>query len=124
MDRSSKCSTMADTVSKIVRDLTRARNEKNPDDQAEIVRDILAGAGDSGVAYENILKVLVQSVVDDPKDPTDGVAAIVEIDVKTGNKEPDIKKRFVLNKNGAGSPEIGVYSAARARFLAPTIISD
>jgi hypothetical protein len=105
-------------VSGVVRDLQAARDAGNPEAQAKAFRDILAGGGRSGLAYADILKVLVQFA-----DPAD-IAGIVDIEVRGGRNDDRLRKRFILNKDGADSELVRSYAAARARFLEPAITSD
>ena len=52
------------------------------------------------------------------------MAAIAEINVKAGGDEPHVRKRFLLNPGGADWDLIRAYTAARARFIKPSLTND
>ncbi|MBI3551734.1 MAG: hypothetical protein HY077_04390 [Elusimicrobia bacterium] len=111
---------MASTAAKIVKDITEAAAAKTPEEQAEKFSRILSGAGKSGLAYENILKVLVQLI-----DPLDISAEFYARTNKHIKGEKDVKVRYVLNdRKVADDKLLGQMLEARKRFVEPTKLTD
>ncbi|TBR18948.1 hypothetical protein EPO15_14730, partial [bacterium] len=79
-DAMAQLSYLAAQASDVIRDLAKARDAKDASERADRFRDALAGDGRSGLAYEEILKVMVQLV-----DPAD-VSAEFFVNVDKGIK--------------------------------------
>lgn len=111
---------MASTAAKIVKDLAEAAAAKTPEEQAQAFSRVMAGAGKSGLAYENILKVLVQLV-----DPLDISAEFYARTDKHIKGEKDVNVRYILNdRKVADDKLLGQMLDARKRFIEPTKLTD
>lgn len=112
-------SSLASKATDVLRDLAAARNAKTPQERADRFRDLMAGDGQSGLAYEDILKVMVQLV-----DPAD-VSAEFFVNVEKRRKgEKDVAARLLLNPNAGDGLMIGEASRDRARFAEPSVLTD
>jgi hypothetical protein len=111
---------LAEQATDVIRDLAAARDAKTPSERAERFRDAMAGDGRSGLAYEEILKVMVQLV-----DPAD-VSAEFFVNVEKRRKgEKDVAARLLLNAKAPGDGAmIGDASRDRARFAEPSVLVD
>lgn len=119
-DAMSELSRLAAAAANVLRDVYAARDAATPQERADRVRDLMAGDGRSGLAYEEILKVMVQLV-----DPAD-VSAEFFINVEKRIKgEKDVSARLLLNAKAPGDGAmIGDASRNRARFAEPSVLVD
>lgn len=110
---------LAGQASALVRDLAQVRDAATAEERAQRFLGLMAGDGDSGLAYEDALKVLVQLV-----DPID-VAGEFFVKVEKRRKgEKDVSARLLLNKGLGDGAFIGEASRNRARFAEPSILTD
>lgn len=103
----------------LIADLAAGRDAKDNEARAQALATMIGGKGKSGLAYEDVLKVLVQFV--DPMDLTGDFVANVSVSTK-GVKSPN--QHLVLKK---GRPEITLLKDAgdaKARFAEPSILTD
>jgi len=108
---------MARKAADILRDLAKARDAATPDEQSASLLDILSGQGASGLAYDKILKVLIQLC-----DARDIWAEFyLQIDKK---KAEDTDARYVLNKDKPDGGLLNGASRAVSRFAEPSRLSD
>ncbi|MFH2201644.1 MAG: hypothetical protein ABIJ96_00870 [Elusimicrobiota bacterium] len=112
-------SSLAHKAAMICRDLAAVRQAKTAEERAEKFLAVLAGDGKSKLAYEAILKVLVQMV-----DPAD-MAGEFFINVEKKRKdEKDVATRLVLNDKLDNGGIIAGASRNRARFAEPSVLTD
>lgn len=110
---------LASQATRVIQDLAAARDAATPKERAERFYEAMAGDGRSGLAYEEILKVMVQLV-----DPAD-VSAEFFINVEKRRKgEKDVATRLLLNPNAGDGAMIGEASRDRARFAEPSVLVD
>lgn len=103
----------------IVRDLESARQAPTPEARAEAFLKVLAGDGESGLEYEEIVKVLVQLA-----DPAD-IAGEFFVRVDKGIKgEKDATARLLLNDRVIDGGLVAEASLARSRFAEPSVLTD
>lgn len=103
----------------LIADLAAGRDAKDNEARAQALATMIGGKGKSGLAYEDVLKVLVQFV--DPMDLTGDFVANVSASTK-GVNSPN--QHLVLKK---GRPEITLLKDAgdaKARFAEPSILTD
>ncbi len=110
---------LAAQAADIIRDIAAAKDAATPQERADRFRDLMAGDGRSGLAYEDILKVMVQLV--DPADVSAEFFLRVEKRIKG---EKDVATRLLLNPNAGDGAMIGEASRDRARFAEPSILTD
>jgi hypothetical protein len=111
---------LAKTAAKIVEDLAAAAAQKTPEEQAEAFSKVLSGGGKSGLAYEKILKVLVQLI-----DPMDISAEFYARTNKHIKGEKDVNARYILNDRKVSDDKLlGQMLEARKRFVTPTRLTD
>lgn len=110
---------LASQATRVIQDLAAARNAPTAKERAERFYEAMAGDGRSGLAYEDILKVMVQLV-----DPAD-VSAEFFVNVEKRRKgEKDVATRLLLNPNAGDGAMIGEASRDRARFAEPSVLVD
>lgn len=110
---------LASQATRVIQDLAAARNAPSPKERADRFYEAMSGDGRSGLAYEDILKVMVQLV-----DPAD-VSAEFFVNVEKRRKgEKDVATRLLLNPNAGDGRMIGEASRDRARFAEPSILTD
>jgi hypothetical protein len=118
-DDSSTMEQLARAVSGIVRDVADIRNQPTPQMRAQALSKVLAGKGESGLEYADILAVLVQVV-----DPAD-ITADLAINVRKGIKgEKDAQAHLTLKKDRADNPLLRGAAAAKQRFAKPSDLVD
>jgi hypothetical protein len=111
---------LAKTAARIVEDLAAAAAQKTPEEQAEAFSKVLSGGGKSGLAYENVLKVLVQLI-----DPLDISAEFYARTNKHIKGEKDVNARYILNDRKVSDDKLlGQMLEARKRFVEPTRLTD
>ncbi len=108
----------AKKATKIVQDLAAAAQAADPEKQAEAFLNVLAGESKSGLAFDEIVKILIQLV-----DPTDITAEFYVQVVKKIKGEEDINARYVLHEGGE-SELLDSMIRAKARFAPPTTLRD
>lgn len=103
----------------LVADLAAARDAKTPDEKAAAIVRALSGKGESGLSYEQVLRVLVQFV--DPLDLTgDFVTGI-----KCASKGcADTNAHYVLKRGRAEVPLLKEAGETRARFVESSVLYD
>lgn len=106
-------------AAKIVADLAKARLAGSFERQAEAFLDVLTGAGKSGLAYDKIVKVLIQL-----SDPEDLTAEFYVRMVKKVKGEEDIDARYSLHEGGGQDDLLKRMSKTRARFAEPSRLAD
>ncbi|MBI4422894.1 MAG: hypothetical protein HY554_04170 [Elusimicrobia bacterium] len=102
----------------LVRDLAEARKARTPKAQSEAFRKLLAGEGRSGLALDDVLKVLVAFA-----SPAD-VNGEFYIDVDKGGKRKDIKARYVFNPALPDAKSVAEMKRQEARFNKPSTLTD
>ncbi len=110
---------LAQQAAAVVRDLLRVRDAATPEARAAALLKVMAGDGDSGLAYEDILKVLVQLV--DPADVAGEFFVSVEKRIKG---EKDVSARLLFNDRMADGAFVGEAARNRARFAEPSVLTD
>lgn len=115
----STLSALSRRVERLVHDLSEARAAPTPGARAKAVLRLLSGNGRSGMAYEDVLKVLVQLV--DPADVSGEFA--VSVDKKLKGEE-DIRARLLFNGGVRAGSLVSEASRARTRFAEPSVLTD
>lgn len=110
----------ARTAMALTLDLAAAAAAPSPDARARAFRELLAGKGQSGLAYDELLRVIVQLV-----DPLDLSGEFFAFMTREGGGLPkeDVRLRLILH----GRPQDPLLeSAARARnrFAEPSLLID
>lgn len=103
------------TALDIVKDLAAVRDAPSPEARAAKFLSVMTGDGESGLAYEDILKVLLQLV-----DPTDISA---EFFTHAARDKQEIRARLVLHGKQQ-DPRLEAMARARARFAEPSFLAD
>ena len=110
---------LAKTASEIIRDVAALRREPTPQAQAAAMTRLLAGKSQSGLAYQDILAVLIQVV-----DPLD-ISADLAINVRKGIKGvPDVHAHMTLTKGRPENLLLQGAGKAKQRFAKPSDIVD
>lgn len=99
----------------IMKDFAAAAMAPTPQKRAEKFLEIMKGDGESGMEYEEIMRILVQLV-----DPMDVSA---EYFTQISRDKQDIKARLALH-GAKQDPRIEAMARARNRFIEPTFLSD
>jgi hypothetical protein len=118
-DKMRTLSGLSSTAAGLIADLASARDEKDSNARAEKVAKIVGGRAESGLAYEDVMRVLVQLV--DPLDVTGDFVAGIQVSTKGVDKT---NSHLVL-KNGR--PEIATLKDAgetKSRFAQPSVLTD
>lgn len=103
----------------LVVDLAAVRDAKDNDEKAHLLAKAVAGKGESGLSYENVLKVLVQFI--DPMDLSGDFSA----SVKCSSKDcKDVNVHLVLKKNRPEATLLKDAGEAKSRFAEPSILYD
>jgi len=105
-------------ATKIVRDIRQAAETIGAEKQTAAILDLFAGAGESGLAYDDIVKVLIQLV-----DPSDVTAEFYVQVIKKIKDEKDIGARYVLHEGGE-SELLEAMTRAKTRFAHPPELKD
>jgi hypothetical protein len=106
-------------VTGIIRDIDNARRAPTKAAQADAMTTLLGGRGESGLEYQDILKVLVQLV--DPMNVTSDLAINISKGIK---KEPDTHAHLVLKKDRPDNPQLKQAGDAKTRFAKPSDLVD
>jgi hypothetical protein len=110
---------IARNATNILKDLAEVRNTEDLNERAAKFAKILGGEGESGLGYEEILKVFVQMA-----DPMDLSAEFyVRIDKKRKG-EKDIDQRFAYNRKMQDAHQVADMSRTRKRFEPPPVLND
>lgn len=110
----------AKTAMAVTRDLASAAALAEPGQRAQAFRDLLAGNGESGLAYDELLRVLVQLV-----DPLDLSGEFFAFMVREGGGRPKEELRLRLALHGQGQhPLLEAAAQARNRFVEPSLLID
>ncbi|MDE2293722.1 MAG: hypothetical protein KGL53_16695, partial [Elusimicrobia bacterium] len=115
----SELSQFAQTAADVVRDLAAAAAAPNAQERAVRFLAVMDGDGRSGLAYDDVMRVLVQLA--DPADVSGEFYVTVDKGIK-GDK--DVDARLLLNKKAPDGELIGGASRNRARFAEPSILTD
>lgn len=110
---------LAKTASKIVRDVDALRREPTPQAQAAALTRLLAGKGESGLQYQEILAVLIQVV--DPLDITADLALHVNKGIKG---TPDANAHLTLTQGRPQNLLLQGAGKAKQRFAKPSDLVD
>lgn len=101
----------------LVKDLAAARLAPSAEGRAASFLKIVSGAGESDLAYDEILKVFVQLV-----DPLD-LSGEYFTQLAAADKGKDVRARLVLH-GAAQDPMLEAMTRARSRFAEPSSLSD
>jgi hypothetical protein len=112
-------SSLSEKAAGLIADIAAGRDAKNNEERAQALAVMIGGKGKSGLAYEDVLRVVVQFV--DPLDLTGDFVANVKTTTK-GVKSPN--QHFVLKKGRAEVPLLQQAGDAKARFAEPSILTD
>jgi len=118
-ERTRQLEQLSQRAAGLLADLAGARDAKTNEDRAQALAATIGGEGESGLAYEDALRVLVQFV--DPMDLTGDFVANVSVSTK-GVKSPN--QHLVLKKGRAEVPLLKDAGDAKARFAEPSILVD
>lgn len=110
---------MAREASGLLMDLEAARTAPDAESRAAAVARLIGGRGESGLAYEEVIRVLVQLV--DPKDLTGDFYASLDRP-KTAGGDATIHMR--LKKDRPDNPLLQSAGEAKNRFAEPSILLD
>jgi hypothetical protein len=103
----------------LIADLWSVRDAKIPTARAKRLAEIVGGRGKSDLAYEDVLRVMVQLV-----DPMDLTGDFVSNMKSTSKGVKDLNAHLVLKKGRAEVPILGDAGATKARFAEPSILTD
>lgn len=109
---------MAKQAAGVIADLYEARDAFDNEARSAALARAFGGAGHSGLAYDEALKVFVQLV--DPMNLTGDFVANVD----RPKKETDLNLHLVLKKNRPDNELLKLAGEARARFAEPSILTD
>ncbi|HVA66740.1 MAG TPA: hypothetical protein VNK24_07430 [Elusimicrobiota bacterium] len=101
----------------IVEDIAGVRAQSSPEARAAAFRDILSGRDKSGLAYRDIVRVLVQLV--NPMDLTGNL--VMNLDAGGHRK---LQTQFVLKKGRPADPVLQEAGQAKARYILPSPLVD
>ena len=104
---------------RLVADLAEARDAGTNDLRAEALARAMGGRGRSGLAYEQVLKVLVQFM--DPMDVTGDFSAQIE---NMTDKAGTVSAHLLLKKGRGEVPLLLEAGKAKGRFAEPSILFD
>lgn len=110
----------ARTAMAVTRDLAKAAAKASADERAQAFRDLLAGKGESGLAYDEILRVVIQLV--DPLDLSGEFFTFMSRE-GGGRKDEDVKIRLSLHGRPQ-DPLLEAAARARNRFAEPSYLID
>ena len=110
---------LARQAAAVVADVWSARDAKIPTARARRLAEIVGGKGRSGLAYEDILRVLVQLA-----DPMDLTGDFVSNMKSTAKGVKDLNAHLVLKKGRAEVPMLRDAGATKSRFAEPSILTD
>ena len=103
----------------VLADLAAARDAKSNVERSEALAKLVGGKGRSGLAYEDIMKVMVQMV--DPMDLTGDFVSNIDITTKGIASE---KGHFVLKKGRSEVEGLRAAGETRNRFAEPSPLVD
>ena len=106
-------------AAKVLADLAAARDAKSNVERSEALAKMVGGRGESGLAYEDIMKVLVQMV--DPMDVTGDFVNNIDIGTKGVVGQ---KGHLVLKKGRAEVEGLRAAGETRNRFAEPSPLVD
>ena len=101
----------------IVKDIAGVRAQSSPEARAAAFRDILSGHDKSGLAYRDIVRVLVQLV-----NPMD-LAGNLVMNLDAGGHQK-LQTQFVLKKGRPADPVLQEAGQAKARYILPSPLVD
>jgi hypothetical protein len=102
---------LCETATKIVMDVAAARRAPTQAAKAAQMADLIGGRGESGLEYQEILRVLVQLV--DPLDVTSNLALNI---TKKQDGDPDAHAVFSLKKDRPENPLLRDAGRAKMRY--------
>lgn len=103
----------------LVADLAAAKDAPTNDQRAAALARALSGKGESGMSYEEVLRVLVQFM-----DPLDVSGDFVENVRCSSDDCANTVVHYVLKKGRADVPLLSEAGATRARFAEPSVLFD
>lgn len=103
----------------LIADMAAVRDATNNEVRSKALAQMVGGKGQSGLSYEEVLKVLVQFV--DPMDLTGDFVQNVSVSTK-GVNSPN--QHLVLKKGRQEVPLLKDAGDAKARFAEPSILTD
>jgi hypothetical protein len=107
------------TATDIVTDIATVRQAPTPEARAQALVKVMAGKGESGLAYDDIMKVLVQMA-----DPLD-IAADLVINVNKDIKgDPNLHAHMALKKDRPDNLGLRQAGDAKNRFAQPSELVD
>ncbi|MBI3563720.1 MAG: hypothetical protein HY079_00830 [Elusimicrobia bacterium] len=118
-DRVNELSRLSRAAADLIADLAEARDAKDNEARAQALAKVVGGKGRGDLAYEDVLRVLVQFV--DPMDLTGDFVANVSVSTK-GVKSPS--QHLVLKSGRQEVPLLREAGDAKSRFAEPSILTD
>ncbi|MBI2384472.1 MAG: hypothetical protein HYV14_00505 [Elusimicrobia bacterium] len=109
---------MAKVASGLIADLASARDAKDNESRSAALAKAFAGLGESGLPYDEALRVFVQLV--DPMNLTADFTARVD----RPKKEGDLALHFALKKGRPDNKLLQLAGEAKSRFAEPSILVD
>lgn len=118
-ERTNKLASLSRQAAGLLADLAAGRNAPSNVERAQDVARLIGGGGKSGLAYEDVLRVLVQLI--NPLDISGDIVATVE----STSKEVSSKNNHLVLKNGRPEiPNLKAAGDAKSRFAEPSILTD
>jgi hypothetical protein len=109
---------MAKVAAGLIADLAAARDAKDNEARSAALARAFGGLGESGLAYDEVLRVFVQLV--DPMNLTGDFVATVD----RPKKEGDLNLHFALKKGRPDNELLKLAGEAKSRFAEPSILVD
>lgn len=108
------------TALEIVADLAKAKLSPTPEERAKAFLGILSGSGESGLKYEEILRVIIQLV-----DPSDLSGEFFTYTARkgSGKSKDEVKLRVALHGNKQ-DPLLDAAMRTKNRFVEPSTLQD
>lgn len=114
-----RIASLARATADFVQDLADARNAPDNEARAAAIAKLVAGKARTDMAYEDVMKVLVQFV--DPLDLTGDFQARVDRSKKQGG---DLNVHLALRKDRPANEMLRAAGDAKNRFAVPSILLD
>jgi len=118
-DKARSLSNLSEKAAGLLADLAAARGAKDNEARAEQIAKIVGGRGESGLAYEDVLRVLVQLV--DPLDVTGDFVASIQA---TSRGVKNTNAHLVLKNGRQEVPMLKDAGETKSRFAQPSVLTD
>ncbi|MDE2141778.1 MAG: hypothetical protein KGJ84_05140 [Elusimicrobia bacterium] len=118
-DKARSLSNLSEKAAGLLADLAAARGAKDNVARAAEIAKIVGGRGESGLAYEDVLRVLVQLV--DPLDVTGDFVAGIQATSKGVN---NTNAHLVLKNGRKEVPMLKDAGETKSRFAQPSVLTD